>query len=286
MGLSAKDQAELASTPRRILCQICLRWGGISLYRRRTRRRLHNTGRQSKCARHGALLTRSASVRVCTGSRGSSTLHMANYDFNPVLRRSISESIARFVPARRKATRLRRAAVAIVVAKEPETGQASVIVTLRPANLRRHSAQYALPGGRLDEGETEIEAALRETSEELGLDLNQRDILGRLDDFPTRSGFQISPFVAWCQDDVTLRPDPAEVADVFFIPFSELNNPEIPHLEPSAHGTHPVMSAFFPTLGHQMFAPTAAILYQFREIALQGTTTRVSHFDQPDFAWK
>ena len=150
---------------------------------------------------------------------------MANYDFNPVLRRSISERIARFVPAGREASRLRKAAVAIVVAKEPETGQASVIVTLRPANLRRHGAQYALPGGRLDEGETEIEAALRETSEELGLDLNQRDVLGRLDDFPTRSGFQISPFVAWCQDYVTLKPDPAEVADVFFIPFSELNNP-------------------------------------------------------------
>ena len=83
-----------------------------------------------------------------------------------------------------------------------------------------------------------------------------------------------------------MEPNIDEVDDVFFIPFNELNNPEIPNLKPSAHGEHPVMSAFFPTLGHQMFAPTAAILYQFREIALQATTTRVSHFDQPDFAWK
>lgn len=211
---------------------------------------------------------------------------MPNYDFNFLLRRSISERIARFVPAELEATRLRKAAVAIVIAKERETGQASVIVTLRPANLRRHGAQYALPGGRLDAGETEVEAALRETSEELGLNLEQRDILGRLDDFPTRSGFRISPFVAWCQGDVTLKPDAAEVEDVFFIPFCELDDPEIPRLEPSAHGKDPVMSAFFPSLGHQMFAPTAAILYQFREIALRSTTTRISHFDQPEFAWK
>lgn len=211
---------------------------------------------------------------------------MPTYDFDPVLRRSIRARVAGFVPAKLEATQLRRAAVALVVAKEWETGQASVIVTLRPANLRRHGAQYALPGGRLDAGETEIEAALRETSEELGLELGEENMLGRLDDFPTRSGFRITPFVAWCPDDFTLKPDPSEVEDVFFIPFKELDNPEIPHLEPSAHGKHPVMSAFFPTLGHQMFAPTAAILYQFREIALRATTTRVSHFDQPDFAWR
>ncbi|WP_425044318.1 hypothetical protein [Primorskyibacter sp. S87] len=66
----------------------------------------------------------------------------------------------------------------------------------------------------------------------------------------------------------------------------ELNSPDIPGLEDSDNSDHPVLSAFFPTLGHYMYAFTAAILYQFREITLRGKTTRVSHFDQPTFAWK
>jgi 8-oxo-dGTP pyrophosphatase MutT (NUDIX family) len=223
----------------------------------------------------------------CT--QGQSTIQgqgMPFHTFDTALRQSIGDRIAGFVPARIERTGLRRAAVTIVIAPQPQTGHASVIVTLRPDTLRRHGAQYALPGGRLDDGETEIEAALRETSEELGLDLDNGDILGRLDDFPTRSGFRMTPFVAWCPDAATLAPDPSEVADVFFLPLAELDSDDIPILEPGPHGEHPVMSAFFPTLGHRMFAPTAAILYQFREIALRAVTTRVSHFEQPTFAWK
>ena len=90
----------------------------------------------------------------------------------------------------------------------------------------------------------------------------------------------------WASGDVELRPDPSEVAQVFHLPLCELDSPDIPRLQKSENSEHPVLSAFFPTLGHYMYAPTAAILYQFREIALRGKTTRVSHFDQPAFAWK
>lgn len=161
-----------------------------------------------------------------------------------------------------------------------------MLMTLRPPSLNRHGGQYALPGGRMDAGESEVEAALRELHEELGLDLRQDDVLGRLDQFPTRSGFRVSPVVVWASGDVELRPDPSEVAQVFHLPLREFDSPDIPRLEESDNSEHPVLSAFFPTLGHYMYAPTAAILYQFREIALRGKTTRVSHFDQPTFAWK
>lgn len=179
---------------------------------------------------------------------------------------------------------LRPAAVALVVAGDDQ-GNASVLLTRRPEGLRRHGGQYALPGGRVDPGETAEEAALRELWEELGLDPGPDAILGALDDFPTRSGFRIRPFVVWVGDGPELRPDPDEVAAVFHIPLAELCRPEIPHLDHAAGGSHPVLSAPLPTLGHHVYAPTAAILYQFREVALLGRATRVAHYDQPRFAW-
>ncbi|MFC3612621.1 NUDIX hydrolase [Lutimaribacter marinistellae] len=180
----------------------------------------------------------------------------------------------------------RQAAVAVVVAGSPETGEASVIVTLRPSGLNRHGGQYALPGGRLDPGETIDQAALRELHEELGLELGAERILGHLDPFATRSGFIMSPVVVWAGANVTLHPDPGEVAETFHLPFSELDSPDIPRLLDSEHGDQPVLSAYFPTLGHYMYAPTAAVIYQFREVAIHGRATRVAHFDQPRFAWK
>lgn len=159
-------------------------------------------------------------------------------------------------------------------------------MTLRPRKLNRHGGQYALPGGRLDPGETDIDAARRELHEELGLDLGPDAVIGRLDHFPTRSGFRMAPIVMWAGAGVALSPDPSEVAEVFRLPLRELDSPDIPRLIDNDGGDHPVLSAYFPTLGNYMYAPTAAILYQFREIALRGVTTRAAHFEQPAFAWK
>lgn len=211
---------------------------------------------------------------------------MQPYLFGPDLLSRLQANLECFADQMIQRSGLRDAAVAIVVTEHKDTGEACVLMTLRPPRLNRHGGQYALPGGRLDDGESETEAALRELREELGLDLGQDDVLGRLDQFPTRSGFRMSPVVMWASGDVELRPDPSEVAQVFHLPLRELDSPDIPRLQKSENSEHPVLSAFFPTLGHYMYAPTAAILYQFREIALRGKTTRVSHFDQPAFAWK
>ncbi len=181
---------------------------------------------------------------------------------------------------------LRHAAVAIVVTASRAGAPAHVLLTLRSARLKRHSNQFALPGGRLDAGETECTAARRELHEELGLELPASALLGRLDDFPTRSGFRISPLVFWSPPDAPLVPDPGEVEQVFHIPLDELNGPGIPILEQEDHSEHPVLSCRLPSIGYQMYAPTAAILYQFREVALRGEATRVAHFGQPQFAWR
>ena len=87
-----------------------------------------------------------------------------------------------------------------------------MLLTLRAAGLRAHRGQWALPGGRCDAGETPVEAALRELHEELGLELGPEDVLGLLDDYPTRSGYLITPVVVWAATKAAgLSPNPAEV---------------------------------------------------------------------------
>lgn len=181
---------------------------------------------------------------------------------------------------------VRHAAVAFVVAAHEDTGEACFWLTRRAAKLRRHGGQFALPGGRIDEGETAIEAALRELREEMGVALSVGDVLGALDDFETRSGFHITPFVMWADGSTKLAPDPNEVARVFQIPLGDLDSPAIPKLVASDTPGRHIMSAPIGTLGHEIYAPTAALLFQFREVGLHGRATRVAHFDQPMFARK
>ncbi len=213
-------------------------------------------------------------------------LPIMDYRFDDALRRRVESNLAAFSPRTIEDPDLRQAAVAIVVVPEPGSDLPCVLLTRRPSGLRRHGGQFALPGGRLDAGETPAAAALRELEEELGLRLDPARIMGRLDDYPTRSGFRITPFVLWCTGAAALDPDPEEVEAVFHIPLAELDSPEIPHLEVMTQGAQPVLSAPLPTTGGQVYAPTAAMLYQFREVALRGEPTPVSHYEQPAFAWK
>lgn len=180
---------------------------------------------------------------------------------------------------------MRRAAVAFVITDSPDGGPA-IILTRRPTRMGRHAGQYALPGGKVDPGETDAEAARRELHEELGVDLDAGAVLGRLDDYATRSGFVIAPFVIWGGPGLVLDPAPDEVEKVLHIPFAELDSEAIPHFQPGVDPDRPILFSRFPTVGHSMYSPTAALVYQFREVCLRGLATRVAHYDQPRFAWK
>ena len=162
--------------------------------------------------------------------------------------------------------------------------QAALILTRRAGHLRKHAGQWALPGGRIDAGETAERAALRELAEEVHLELDADAVLGRLDDFITRSGFVITPVVVWAGAARHIRPNPAEVASIHRIPVAEFLRADAPMLELEGHSEHPVLR--MPVGSGWIAAPTAAILYQFREVCIEGRPTRVAHFEQPAFAWK
>ena len=131
-----------------------------------------------------------------------------SFQFGPELRASVSQRFAQFERRTLADASLRQASVAVVVVPSETSHEAAVLLTKRPSNLRRHGGQFALPGGRRDEGETATDAALRELEEELGLTLPESEILGMLDDYPTRSGFCITPFVIWVRDGCANHPRP------------------------------------------------------------------------------
>jgi 8-oxo-dGTP pyrophosphatase MutT (NUDIX family) len=136
----------------------------------------------------------------------------------------------------------------------------------------------------MDPGESPERAALRELHEELGLAADPRAILGRLDDYPTRSGFVITPVVVWGDGVGEPAPNPAEVAAVYRVPLVDLDDPAIPRLLTIPESDRPVIQV--PLLGTSIHAPTAAVLYQLREVVVHGRPTRVDHFEQPVWAWR
>jgi 8-oxo-dGTP pyrophosphatase MutT (NUDIX family) len=162
-------------------------------------------------------------------------------------------------------------------------GGPAVLLTRRAARLNAHAGQWAIPGGRLDKGENPLEAALRELVEELGLQLDESHLLGRLDDYPTRSGYVISPFVFWGGADPVLAPDPSEVHSVHRIAFRELCRVDSPRFITIPESDRPVVQ--LPIGKDLIHAPTGAVLYQFRRVAIEGVCERVDHLEQPLFAW-
>ena len=210
---------------------------------------------------------------------------MKELNFDETLRKSIARRLKHFEVRRRSDPgSLRHAAVAVTVVEADVPGEAAFLLTKRTPRLRSHGGQWALPGGRVDAGETIEQTALRELHEELGVLASSDDVLGALDDYPTRSGYLIAPVVVWLPQKVQVTPNPGEVAAAYRIRCAELFRPDSPEIVPIPESDRPIIRLPLPVA--TVNAPTAAVLYQFKEVALAGRATRVDHFEQPVFAWR
>jgi mutator protein MutT len=203
--------------------------------------------------------------------------------YGPELWETLRSNVASFERETSSGEGLWPAGVAVTVCGDSD-GRACFLITRRSSKLKRHAGQWALPGGRIEPGETPEQAALRELTEEIGLVIPDSDVIGMLDDYPTRSGFLITPVVVWGPATPVFTPDASEVSSVHLIPLDALDEPDVPRLIDGEDPERPVIQ--IPLYGRYVHAPTAAILYQLREVGLHGRPTRVAHFDQPVFAWK
>lgn len=203
--------------------------------------------------------------------------------FNASLKQTLSERLSRLAPWTPPAVPLKQAAVAITIVPHEET--AGFLLTRRAPRLNAHAGQWALPGGRIDDGETIIEAGLRELREEINLAAQASDVLGTLDPYPTRSGYMITPIIVWMENLTDMKPNPDEVASIHPFALSELERPDSPIFITIPESEKPVIRLLLGEEGH-IHAPTAALLYQFAEVGLRDRATRVHDLEQPVWAWK
>jgi 8-oxo-dGTP pyrophosphatase MutT (NUDIX family) len=196
-------------------------------------------------------------------------------------REALAANLGRFRRIEAARLDLKPASVALCIL--PAAVGDVLLITRRAPGLRAHAGQWALPGGRRDPGESVQDAALRELREETGVQASASDVLGILDDYVSRSGYVITPVVIWGRAPQSQLTGPAsEVTRVFEIPLADLDvDPEFVHIPES---DAPVIR--LPLFERFLHAPTAAIVYQFCQVALHGREQRVAQFEAPVFAWK
>lgn len=191
------------------------------------------------------------------------------------------QGFERYEPVRDPAVVLKRAAVCITITDAGD--DAAFVLTRRARGLRNHGGQWALPGGRLDAGETASQAALRELHEEVGLELGGEAVLGLLDDYPTRSGYLITPVVVWAGANASMVANPDEVASIHRIGLDQILAHDAVDFVTIPESDRPVVRLRIND--DRIHAPTAAVLYQFAEL-IGGRQTRVHELEQPTFAWR
>jgi 8-oxo-dGTP pyrophosphatase MutT (NUDIX family) len=159
------------------------------------------------------------------------------------------------------APKLKRASVLIPLI--PEEAGWSLLFSRRSANLAAHSGQIAFPGGGVEEGEPLEAAAVREAHEEVGIAAERVELIGRLDDLITNSGFLVAPFVGVIDQRIDYVLQATEVDEVFEVPIEALLRPEQPEVSYVAFRSKRYPAYFYRYEQHEIWGLTGRILKHF-----------------------
>jgi 8-oxo-dGTP pyrophosphatase MutT (NUDIX family) len=158
-------------------------------------------------------------------------------------------------------------AAAVLIPMIAHAPELTVLFTQRTQHLRSHSGQVSFPGGRAEPGDASAEfTALREAQEEIGLALERVEILGRLPEYHTRTGFRVTPVIGLIQPPLELTPDPREVESVFEVPLSFLLNPANRQRRTREFQGRSAGFYVFEYQGHMIWGATAGMLVNLHKM--------------------
>jgi 8-oxo-dGTP pyrophosphatase MutT (NUDIX family) len=158
-------------------------------------------------------------------------------------------------------------AAAVLIPMIAHAPELTVLFTQRTQHLRSHSGQVSFPGGRAEPGDASAEfTALREAQEEIGLALERVEILGRLPEYHTRTGFRVTPVIGLIQPPLELTPDPREVESVFEVPLSFLLDPANRQRRTRELQGRSVGFYVFEYQGHMIWGATAGMLVNLHKM--------------------
>lgn len=156
---------------------------------------------------------------------------------------------------------------AVLLCIYPKQGEYIILFTVRTSRVEYHKGEISFPGGAKDpEDDSLIATALRESEEEIGIDLEDVEVLGELDDIETRSNFVIAPFVATFRRPPTFHPSEIEVEEILEVPVRVLLDPATLRDEPTEYGGRPVTGFYYLYGEHVIWGATARILRQFLDL--------------------
>jgi len=155
------------------------------------------------------------------------------------------------------------ARAAAIVPLHEKDGEVHVVLTRRPQHMRRHAGQLSVPGGRIDPGEEPLDAALRETEEEIGLPRSRVDVLGRLSEtLVLQTAFRLTPWVASVPYPYPYVAQPGEVEEILHVPLAALERPGVHRVEPrEAYGMR--LDVHYFTVGDEvLWGATARVIVE------------------------
>ena len=187
---------------------------------------------------------------------------MPKFDDDSLLR--LRGILARHVSIAIDAPNLRRACVLIPIIRSKRGW--SLLLTRRSENLAAHSGQIAFPGGAVEDGESLQDAAIREAEEEVGIPASSVELIGRLDDLITNSGFLVAPFVGVVNEPIDYVIQASEVVEAFEVPVDALLDKEKPEVRYVSFRNRRVPAYFYPYKQYEIWGLTGRMLKAFLDM--------------------